>query len=175
MHEIQVAARQLADAEARHVAACEKHVEAVAHVEVIRARISDAEGRRDAIRAEHLAGDLAAAEAGGLRAMVDDDIRDLSALLADAEQAVRAADPAGAEQAVAVARMNVERAVGQAEFRRLSEHVTEAERALCGALGALYIAGQGVGLPRALSACWRPSTDLHRAVAFGVAPTPGAM
>lgn len=173
-HEIQVAARLLANAEADRAQAVAAHAEAVAHVEVIRGRIHDAEALRDAIRTDHQSGAIGDREAGGLRALADDDLGDLRVLLADAEQAARAADPAEAEQAVASARIGVERATSHAEFRRLTDHVAEAERVFCGALAALYVSGQGVGLPRALSACWRPSQALHRAVAFGVAPTPGA-
>lgn len=173
-NEISAAAHRLATAESDLAAAAGRHGEALAHVEVIRGRIRDAEARREAVRADHQAGELGAAEAGGLRAMIDDDLRDLAALLVEAEGAARAVEPAEAERAVELARAGVEHATARAEFDRLKAHVAAVEEVLVGALADLYERGQGVGLPRALSAAWRPCQALQRAVALGVAPTRGA-
>ncbi len=145
---------------------------AAAHADVIRSRLAEQNARLDSIRADLAAGKLSAKEAGGLAGLAISDRDDLAGMLgsANADAAASHARAAAASHARDTAREALDRAAAAEEFAALTARVDALDSLLCDAVGELFVLGVRAGRPRVMSAVWRPSSRLHRAVALRVPP-----
>lgn len=171
--QIEIAAATLAESEQFLQEA--KVVEAGSRLALsdIEAKIGAVRSRKAKIRSDLEAGAITEAQAGGLFQIACADETDLGDIIRTAsEQLARAVAvtrdvQTGRDRAI----RELERAERQQTFDTLAVRVAAIEETFTNALGELYALGAVLGLPRALSAVWRPSEQLHRAVAWGVPPT----
>jgi chromosome segregation ATPase len=167
---IETAAQGVAHAEQRLAEAQERYQAAVDHRSLIHQRIAEAEARRQDIRTQMAAGDLSNKEAGGLLAVVDEDLADLQKLLAEAERRVREAEPVREREAVTLAQRHLGQAKLQAEFDALHQHVGQIETVFVDALRRLADLGEQQGHPRHMGRIYRFDHELQSAILHNQPP-----
>jgi chromosome segregation ATPase len=167
---IEAAARRLATAEHALNEANDRHQAASDHVATIRARIDEAEARRQRYRADLAAGRLDEREAGGLLATVNEDLSDLAGLLREAERHPDLSAPASAQAELDAAQADFERAQKDLQFNALVDHAREIERVFLATLAELHALGTQLGRPRSIQAVYRFTPDLMAAITTGQPP-----
>lgn len=169
---IQPAAFNLANAELQLTVAYKEETKVSERIASLDDRTRVIGQQKTKIRADHQAGEMTDIEAAGAFGLADADERDIAALHRTAML-----DLSIAESQVATAKNQCNaaaKAIEQAELRHkfdvLSAHVKELDNSLTDAVGELFQIGRGIGLPFQLSAHWKPSQALYRAVYLGVPP-----
>jgi chromosome segregation ATPase len=153
---------QVAAAQRNLATANECHAQALAKVDSIRQRITDAEHRQREITARRLEGESSPQEASEFAAL-GADVETLRAMLNAAEAAARAAEPTLARHNLANAEAELARAVAEAEFDALAERARQIEDALIAVVVDLDAAGRRIG-HRTLQDSWRPTAALAAAI-----------
>lgn len=145
---------------------------AAANIATLRERAAEAANRRAEALAALRSGELSESIGGARVAVADADAADLQGLIVAAEAAAAQTARArvAAEQAVELAHRQLEHAERAEKIAALDRFIADAERKLCQAIGRRFTLGVEHGGTRALSAHWRRSDELHRAIAYGVPP-----
>lgn len=135
-------------------------------------RATEVRRRMDQIRADREAGKITEAQAGGLFQIAAADEQDLLLIHRSATErhneaiAATAAAQGDCDRAATA----IEQLERRQSFDALAARVSELDKALINAVAELFEMGGTLGMPRALSSVWRPSTTLRNAVALGVPP-----
>lgn len=169
---IQPAAFNLANAELQLTVACREETKVSERIASLNDRTRVIGQQKIKIRADHQAGEMTDIEAAGAFGLADADERDIAALHRTAmlDLSITKSQVATAENQCNAAAKAIEQAELRQKFDVLSAHVKELDNSLTDAVGELFQIGRGIGLPFQLSAHWKPSQALYRAVYLGVPP-----
>jgi len=143
-----------------------------ANVSDVEAKLAAVKARKVKIRADLDAGTLTEAQAGGLFQIAGADEQDLADILRGATERLGSAI-AATREALAIrdrAVVGLEMAERRLKFDALANHVGIVEQTLTSALAELFALGSSLGMPRVLSAVWRPSAALRNAITLGLPP-----
>ena len=143
-----------------------------AEVSDVDAKIAAIKARKVKIRADLEAGTLTDAQAGGLFQIAAADEQDLADILRGATERLGSAI-AATREALAIrdrAVVGLEMAERRLKFDALANHVGIVEQTLTSAVAELFALGSSLGMPRVLSAVWRPSAALRNAITLGLPP-----
>jgi hypothetical protein len=170
---IEAASRFVAQTELALEAAREVEAHANAAANAIAERISETESRCRKIRADHAAGRLTDAQAGGLFHLAEQDRADLLGLhrdaLVQAGEAVRQTQAAQDEHRRAID--DLSKAEAAARFAAMRAYAEEFDSRLCQAVAELAaLARQAGSTANGLTALFRPSNALSSMCRFGQVP-----